>query len=161
AVVTRIAGVHVSETSNTRSTSDSFMSPLSEMSRRPATVTADEQFAPWFSEIAARLLNNGGFVVDGKRYRFAELEVYSYGDTHADLLANRDPLQLEDGRWYFHRTRGEYRGGSFKGLDLTLGDSKSFFGILIRTVVAADGTILDGPCVTVDHLLAKTKAASV
>jgi len=77
------------------------------------------------------------------------------------LRSPATPVQLEDGRWYFHRTRGEYRGGSFKGLDLALGDGASFFGILIRTVVTADGTILDGPCVTVDHLLAQTKTASV
>jgi hypothetical protein len=137
------------------------MPSLSELSRRPANVTADEHFSPWFAEIATRLLNNSDFVVDGKRYRFAELEMYYSGEAHSDLFSHREPLQLEDGRWYFHRTRGEYRGGSFKGLDLTLGDGKSHFGILMRTVVAADGTILDGPCVTVDHLLAKTQAASV
>ena len=33
--------------------------------------------------------------------------------------------------------RGEYRGGSFKGLDLAFGDGAAYFGILIRTVVAA------------------------
>jgi hypothetical protein len=137
------------------------MPPLSELSQKPKTVTADEHFAPWFAEIARRLLNEADFVVAGQRYRFAELEMYYSGWGHSDLFAHRDPVQLEDGRWYFHRTRGEYRGGSFKGLDLALGDGASYFGILIRTVVAADGTVLDGPCVTVDHLLAKTKATSV
>ncbi len=88
-------------------------------------------------------------------------KMYYSDESHSDLFSHRDPLQLEDGRWYFHRTRGEYRGGSFKGLDFTLGDSKSYFGVLIRTIVAADGTMLDGPCVTVDHVLAKTKAANV
>jgi len=137
------------------------MSSLSELSRKPAHVVADEHFTPWFAEIASRLLNACDFVVAGNRYRFAELEMYYSGGAHPDLFAHRDPLQLEAGRWYFHRTRGEYRGGSFKGLDLTLGDGTSYFGILIRTVVASDGAVLDGPCVTVDHLLAKTKAASV
>lgn len=137
------------------------MPPLSELSQKPKTATAEEHFAPWFAQIAHRLLNEADFVVAGQRYRFAELEMYYSGWGHSDLFAHRDPVQLEDGRWYFHRTRGEYRGGSFKGLDLALGDGASFFGILIRTVVAADGTVLDGPCVTVDHLLAKNKAASV
>ncbi len=137
------------------------MPPLAELSARPKTVTDDAHFAPWFATIAHRLLNEADFVVAGQRYRFAELEMYYSGWGHSDLFAHRDPVQLEDGRWYFHRTRGEYRGGSFKGLDLALGDGASFFGILIRTVVAADGTMLDGPCVTVDHLLAKTKTASV
>jgi hypothetical protein len=137
------------------------MPPLSELSRKPTAVTADEHFAPWFSAIAQRLLNESDFVIAGARYRFAELEMYYSGWGHPDLFAHRDPVQLEDGRWYFHRTRGEYRGGSFKGLDLALGDGASYFGILIRTVVAADGTVLDGPCVTVDHLLARTKTAGV
>jgi hypothetical protein len=135
--------------------------PLSDLGAKPAHVTADEHFDPWFGQLVGKLLNETDFVVNGAAYRFAELEVYYHGTGHADLFAHRDPVQLENGRWYFHRTRGEYRGGSFKGLDLAFGDGKAHFGILIRTVVAGDGTVLDGPCVTVDHLLAKTKAASV
>ena len=135
--------------------------PLTELGRRPAHLTADGHFAPWFAAVAARLLNGCDFVVAGARYRFAELEFYYSGDPHPDLFAHRDPVQLEAGRWYFHRTRGEYRGGSFKGLDIALGDGTAYFGVLIRTVVKPDGTLLDGPCVTVDHLLAKTQAANV
>ncbi len=137
------------------------MSSLAELGVKPPHVTADEHFSPWFEQLVGRLLNNVDFVVNGDAYRFAELETYYHGPGHADLFAHRDPVQLEHGRWYFHRTRGEYRGGSFKGLDLAFGDGTAHFGILIRTIVAADGTVLDGPCVTVDHLLAKTKAASV
>lgn len=137
------------------------MPPLSELGRRPAHLTAGGHFAPWFAAVAARLLNGCDFVVAGERYRFAELEFYYSGGPHPDLFAHRDPVQREDGRWYFHRTRGEYRGGSFKGLDIALGDGTAFFGVLIRTVVKPDGTLLDGPCVTIDHLLAKTKTASV
>lgn len=137
------------------------MPPLTELGHRPAHVTADEHFGPWFAEIAARLLNATDFVVAGRRYRFAELEMYYSGGPHADLFSHREPVQLEDGRWYFHRTGGAYRGGSFKGLDLALGDGTAYFGVLIRTLVAADGTVLDGPCVTVDHLLAQTRTASV
>jgi hypothetical protein len=137
------------------------MPPITEIGRKPKHVTADEHFALWFAELAHRLLNETDFVAAGKRYRFAELEMYYSGWGHSDLFAHRDPVQLEDGRWYFHRTRGEYRGGSFKGLDLALGDGASYFGILIRTIIGEDGTVLDGPCVTVDHLLAQTKTASV
>lgn len=128
---------------------------------RPPHVTTEAHFGPWFGDVMDRLLNHCDFVVAGRRYRFAELEAYYCGDPHADLFAHRDPLQLENGRWYFHRTRGEYRGGSFKGLDLTMGDGTAFFGILIRTVVAPDGTLVVGPSLTVDHLLERTKAKSV
>jgi hypothetical protein len=134
---------------------------LAELGAKPPHVTADEHFDPWFEQLAGKLLNDTDFVVGGAAYRFAELEIYYHGTGHADLFAHRDPVQLENGRWYFHRTRGEYRGGSFKGLDLAFGDGKAHFGILIRTIVASEGTVLDGPCVTVDHLLARTKAKTV
>lgn len=137
------------------------MPQLSNISRKPADVTADEHHGAWLATVAARLLNDCDFVVAGERYRFAELEAYYYGKEHPDLFAHRESVQLEDGRWYFHRTRGEYRGGSFKGLDLALGDGTSYFGLLIRTIVAPGGTLLVGPSLTVDHLLAQTKAASV
>jgi hypothetical protein len=137
------------------------MHPLSELGRRPAHVTADEHYAAWFGALAARLMNECDLVIAGTRYRFSELEAYYHGGPHLDLFAHRDPVQLEDGRWYYHRSRGEYRGGSFKGLDLALGDGTSYFGILIRGIVALDGPAFDGPCVTVDHLLERTKAASV
>lgn len=137
------------------------MPPLTELGRKPAHVATDELHAPWFAELTSHLMNRCDFVVAGERYRFAELEVYYSGGAHSDLFAHRDPVQLEDGNWYFHRTRGEYRGGSFKGLDVALGDGASYFGILIRTVVKPDGKLLDGPCVMVDHLLAQTKTGSV
>ncbi len=137
------------------------MTALAELGARPPHVVADEDFGPWLAALAGRLLNEIDFVVNGVAYRFAELEAYYHGPGHADLFAHRDPVQLENGRWYFHRTCGEYRGGSFKGLDLAFGDGTAHFGILIRTVVGPGDTFLDGPCVTVDHLLARTKAASV
>jgi hypothetical protein len=137
------------------------MPTLAELSRRPANVVADADFQPWFAQIAARLLNGCDFLVAGRRYRIAEVEMYYSGPGHHDPFSHREPIQLEDGRWYFHKTRGEYRGGSFKGLDLALGDGTAYFGVLIRTAVDPGGAVLVGPCVTVDHLLARTKAASV
>ncbi|HUR55955.1 MAG TPA: hypothetical protein VMZ71_17600 [Gemmataceae bacterium] len=128
---------------------------------RPPHVTTEAHFLPWFDDVMNRLLNLCDFVVAGERYHFAELEAYYSGDAHPDLFAHRDPLQLENARWYFHRTRGEYRGGSFKGLDLTMGDGKAFFGILIRTIVLDDESLIDGPSLTVDYLLSATKAKNV
>lgn len=137
------------------------MSPISELGRRPADVTADGHFAPWFARVAADLLNRCDLVIAGARYRIAELEAYYSGGAHSDPFSHRNPVQLEYGRWYFHRTHGGYRGGSFKGLDVAFGDGTAFFGILIRALVAPGGAFLDGPCVAVDHLLARTQTASV
>ncbi|HJZ57656.1 MAG TPA: hypothetical protein VKE74_22000 [Gemmataceae bacterium] len=137
------------------------MSSLPGLAVRPPDVTDDEQFAGWFARIADRLLNACDFLVNGRAYRFAELEAYYYGPGHPDPFTHRDPVQYLAGRWYFHRTRGEYRGGSFKGVDLALGDGTAMFGMLVRTIVGPDGTVIDGPSLTVDHLLAQTKAADV
>src|SRR5439155_4918665 len=58
--------------------------------------------------------------------------------------------------WYFHKTRGVYRAGSFKGVDLTFGDGTAHAGMLFRGVEKEDGSLVDGPSLLVDHLLAKT-----
>ncbi|MDB5310544.1 MAG: hypothetical protein JWO38_4746 [Gemmataceae bacterium] len=137
------------------------MSSLVNLGVRPPQVTADPHFGPWFAALAGRLLNGVDFLVAGEPYRFAELEAYYFGEGHPDPFTHRDPVQFHSGRWYFHRTAGEYRGGSFKGVDLTFGDGTAMFGMLVRTVVAPDGTVIDGPSLTVDHLLARTTAGGV
>jgi hypothetical protein len=137
------------------------MPSLPELANKPAAVTGEEDFGPWFARVASFLLNNTELVVGGTAFRIAELEAYYKGPGHYDLFAHADPVQLENGRWYFHRTRGEYRGGSFKGLDLAFGDGTAHFGILIRTVISEQVGIIDGPSLTVDHLLGMTAAGSV
>lgn len=137
------------------------MSPPAALGVKPAGVTAEGDFAPWFAAVAGHLLNATDLVINGNSYRFAELEAYYHGPGHADHFSHREAVQRENGRWYFHRTGGQYRGGSFKGLDLTFGDGTAHFGILIRTLVAPDGTVIDGPSLTVDHLLALTSAKDV
>ena len=128
---------------------------------KPPHVSVDADFGPWFASLAHRLLNETDFLVAGQPYRFAEVEAYYHGDGHLDLFTHRDPLQSELLRWYFHRTAGQYRSGSFKGLDLTFGDGKAMFGMLIRAIIGPDDNIIDGPSLTVDHLLAKTGAKTI
>lgn len=137
------------------------MATLTEIGRRPAGVASEGQFGPWFAAIAAHLLDATDLLVAGKSYRMAEVEAYYFGPDHPDPFTHKDPVQREYGRWYFHRTAGEYRGGSFKGLDLTFGDGRGTFGVLVRTVVAPDGTLIDGPSLTVDHILRQTGTPTV
>jgi hypothetical protein len=115
----------------------------------------------WFTRIAERLLNGARLVAGGEEHRFVEVEFYYHGEGHPDPFTHRDPLQLECGRWYFHRTRGTYRSGSFKGLDLTFGDGEAFGGVLIRGLETAGEALIDGPSLCVDHLLDATGAANV
>lgn len=115
----------------------------------------------WFTRIASHLLSASHLMVGAEPHRFVEIEFYYFSEHHPDPFAHRNPLQLECGRWYFHRTGGTYRNGSFKGLDLTFGDGKAFGGILVRSIETPDGRLIDGPSLCVDHLLAATGTKSV
>lgn len=115
----------------------------------------------WFVRIADRMLNAARLVVSGQPHRLVEVEFYYHAAGHLDPFSHRDSLQRTCGRWYFHRTHGVYRGGSFKGIDLTFGDAGAFGGILIRGLEAPDGTLIDGPSLCVDRLLALCQVKSV
>jgi hypothetical protein len=62
--------------------------------------------------------------------------------------------------WYFHRSGNKtYKSGTYKGLDLAIGNEKVFGGILIRSLECADtGQVIEGSCLCVNAIL---KAAGV
>jgi hypothetical protein len=132
-----------------------------ELLQRPAGAEDDKRPEGWFTRVAERLLHGSRLVVARQPHRFAEVEIYYCGEAHPDTFTHRDPIQLEQGRWYFHRTAGVYRSGSFKGFDLSFGDGRAFAGVLIRGLDKPDGTRIDGPSLCVDHLLDAAGAATV
>lgn len=136
------------------------MSDLPALLQKPAGLT-DDAAAAWFDAIASCLLNEHHLIVGGEAHRLAEIEFYYYASIHPDPFAHRDPIQHHTGRWYFHRSHGVYRGGSFKGVDLAFGDGEAFGGVLFRSVETADGTLIVGPSLLVDHLLARSAAGDV
>lgn len=136
------------------------MTPWPDLLRRPPRLTAAAADR-WFAAIADRLLNGSRLVAGGVPHRLVEVETYYHGPGHPDPFAHRDPVQQHPGRWYFHRTAGVYRGGSFKGIDLSFGDATSFGGVLFRGLEAPDGTLTDGPSLLVDRLLRLTGTVSV
>jgi hypothetical protein len=115
--------------------------------------------AAWFAAVADLILNRAELVAAGTPLRVAEVEFYLKSARHPDPFAHAHPVQRDWGRWYFHRFGGAYRGGSFKGLDLSLGDGTATVGVLLRTAVFPDGEVIDGPSRLVDRLLALTGAA--
>jgi hypothetical protein len=139
--------------------------PWPKLLARPADFADGPAADEWFARIAERLLTGCRLVAGGKPHRLVEVEVYYHGPGHQDVFAHRDPVQLHPGRWYFHRTRGQYRGGSFKGLDLSFGgkaDGKlAYGGVLFRGLVDDSGMQIDGPSLLVDYLLSKTGHTSV
>ncbi|MBL8799785.1 MAG: hypothetical protein JNM56_38240 [Planctomycetia bacterium] len=129
--------------------------------QRPEPAADGVACEAWFNRIAARLLHGCRLMVNGQPHRLVEVEFYYHGDGHLDPFTHRDPLQRACGRWYFHRTRGTYRGGSFKGLDLTFGAGEANGGVLLRGLETPDGRLVDGPSLLVDHLLAATSNPGV
>lgn len=131
------------------------------MTDQPARLLAPADRAgavlePAHAALAGRLLNGYRLVAGGSPHRLIEAETYLHSVDHPDPFAHRDPIQLHPGRWYFHRTGGAYRGGSFKGVDVTFGGGTAYGGVLLRGLELPDGTVIDGPSLVVDHLLKAT-----
>src|SRR5262245_44068007 len=130
------------------------MTAWEDLLQRPDRLT-DEPVAGWFARIADELLNRTHWMVGGRPHRMTEVEFYYVGPGHRDPFAHADPVQQYAGRWYFHKTAGMYRGGSYKGVDLTFGNDEARAGILIRGLESPQGKRIDGPSLLVDHLLAQ------
>jgi hypothetical protein len=125
---------------------------------------ADERaWAKAIETIAELVLRRCTWMIADKPHRFTEVEFYVTNSAHDDPFTHGDPMQREFVRWYHHRTGREFRGGTYKGLDLTFGDERTFAGMLIRGVASLDSPAMlwDGPSVCVDHLLSSVGHASV
>lgn len=109
-----------------------------------------------------------------KHYRIIELEFYLIGGVHDDIFTHQDKQQLTSCQWYFHRTGNQYRSGNYKGLDLTFGTHSlniiltlklgkdCYGGILIRAIEdISTGKLFDGPCISVNQLLASLSMTEV
>ena len=121
----------------------------------------EDRFEAEAARIGDWLVRDAVLIAGETRLRPVEIELYYFGARHRDPFAHRDPEQLEPGRWYFHKTGGTYRGGSFKGLDLSLGRSGTWGGALIRSVRGPEGDLVSGPSLVVDLLLRLTREADI
>jgi 3-methyladenine DNA glycosylase Mpg len=131
------------------------------MSDWPSLLRRREPLDAWFTRMAQWLLNGSQLAVGRQSYRLVEIEFYYWSKTHPDPFTHRDPIQFHLGHWYFHRSHGVYRSGSFKGLDLTFGQGDTSGGILIRGLETPSGMRIDGPSLCVDQLLKATGKATV
>lgn len=109
-----------------------------------------------FHHAARQLLLHTELLVAGLPCRLQEIEFYWFATQHPDPFCHCHPLQRLHGRWYFHRVGSAYRGGSFKGLDLTFSDGQGYGGILLRGLLLPDGSVISGPSRLVDFLLEAT-----
>lgn len=111
-----------------------------------------------FLATARMLFEKKGLSINGTVYEFSEVEFYLCNSDHPDLYAHQHPEQLQYGNWYFHRASTKigsaYKGGTRKGLDMTLGDSKpTYCGVLVRSIYASSVGTITGPSCVVDHIL--------
>ena len=119
------------------------------------------EFHGHFDKIATYLMNSVAMVINDKHYyRLVEIEFYLNGGKHPDVFTHSDKDQKTCGEWYFHKMNGSYKGGSYKGLDITFGRHDTCFGgILIRGIqLSNDPTaiIIEGPCLVVDQVLKRS-----
>ncbi|CAO3643041.1 unnamed protein product [Cunninghamella blakesleeana] len=103
-----------------------------------------------------------------KRYDLLEVESYFKSEKyqHNDPYTHNHPIQYKNGLWYFHHMgqSSAFKGGSRKGVDITLGRIESTNnqekqrvasgGILIRAIQCQKTQkLIEGPCLLVDHIL--------
>src|SRR5262245_34050451 len=87
----------------------------------PPLDAEEAEYMPAFRRMADVLLNKATLRIHDIPHRFTEIEFYFKGGKHQDDFAHCDPIQKRFGVWYFHRTGGEYRSGTYKGLDIAFG----------------------------------------
>lgn len=129
-------------------------------------LTIEEPSKYWFNRIAEELLLRSQLVIAGKKYEICEIEFYLYNEKHPDPYVHKTEAQLTTGEWYFHREKSAKKGFTFKGIDLTFGNSASkdalrYGGILIRTICPVGGSLIEGPSKTVDCILDENKVENV
>ena len=129
----------------------------------PDLEAEERDYLPAFRSMADLLLNRATLIAAGVPHRLTEVEFYYRGGRHRDDFTHGDPIQTTFGIWYFHKTGGEYRGGTYKGLDISIGYDDTHGGILIRGLerLAPAPERLDGPCLVVDHLLSLNRSPSI
>ncbi|MCB9749792.1 MAG: hypothetical protein H6713_07280 [Myxococcales bacterium] len=130
--------------------------------RRPDDAQDETGARAWFSRLAEDLLNKTAVMIGGAAHRLVELEVY-YDEpgVHPDPFTHGHALQRQSGRWYLHRVGDGLRGGSFKGVDLTVGSPRASGGVLVRGLERPDGALVDGPSLCVDYMIEQSGLADL
>lgn len=103
------------------------------------------------SELVIKDITGGNASFGSNTYKIREIEIYYYDEDHEDPFVHCDPDQKSFGKWYFHKRGGTYKGGTFKGLDFTIGSDNVYGGALIRSI--ENDELIEGPCNCVDEIL--------
>ena len=114
-----------------------------------------------FDAVADSLLNRYLLIINNQEWRITEIEFYYYSDEHPDGYTHKDTNQKKSNEWYFHRQNGgAFKGGTYKGLDISCGNGINYGGILIRSI-SRDNQLIEGPCNVVNKILEITCCDSI
>ncbi|KAJ3343705.1 hypothetical protein HDU93_006617 [Gonapodya sp. JEL0774] len=87
--------------------------------------TAHELTHSWLLTVASTSKSEQGDSSTLHLFRLAELEFYwNHPTDHPDPFSHKNPDQALPMRWYFHKQGRSFRGGTWKGLDITFGGSR-------------------------------------
>ncbi|KAG2375231.1 hypothetical protein C9374_009854 [Naegleria lovaniensis] len=117
-----------------------------------------QEFEDVFTSITEYLFNHVELVVKDKTFRLAELEYYyTCPPVHNDPFSHCHEIQATKGEWYFHQSLAKtndnnYKGGSYQGLDLSIGCGTFKGGVLIRSLLNGD-KLIEGPSLCVDAII--------
>ena len=114
-------------------------------------------------KLGRAILNKTVLYINNEEHRICEVEFYLLNTSHPDPFVHGDPDQKIPLKWYFHKMNGVYKGGTYKGLDMTFGygDNKAYGGMLIRSIKPKDKNVIEGPCKVVDYILKQNNAPHV
>jgi hypothetical protein len=90
-----------------------------------------------------------------KSYRMSEIEFYIFNDEHKDDYVHKSTDQKTMNKYYFHKySNGSFKSGTWKGLDMCFGNEKTYYGVLIRSIVDLNTKQnIEGPCKSVNEIL--------
>ncbi|KAF0974495.1 hypothetical protein FDP41_006527 [Naegleria fowleri] len=117
-----------------------------------------KEFEDTFTSITDYLFNHVELIVKDKTFRLAEVEYYyTCPPVHNDPFSHCHELQATKGEWYFHQSLAKtndnnYKGGSYQGLDITIGCGKFKGGVLIRSLLDGE-KLIEGPSLCVDAII--------
>ena len=108
-----------------------------------------------FNALANYILNNIIINANGTKYRICEIEFYYYDTTHPDEYVHQSSDQKQYGKYYFHKFHnGTFKAGTFKGLDIILGNHDTYFGILVRSIKNIESDeFTEGSCNVANKIL--------
>jgi hypothetical protein len=110
------------------------------------------------------ILNKFRLVINGNEHTIEEIEFYYHSKNHPDEYTHKNKDQLTNQQWYFHKyNNGTLKNGTYKGLDMTIGDNNTIYGgILTRTIKnVSTGELIIGPCRVVDYMIKKNNVANI